>query len=392
MNKLLQQEIEDFKNELVEIRRKFHQIPELGFEEYETSALINDYLKNWGIETKRNVGETGVTALIKGKGEGKTIAIRADIDALPIEEKTDLGFASKNKGKMHACGHDSHITIALGTAKVLSKYKDRLNGNIKFIFQPAEEILSGAKAMIEDGVLKDPEVDAIIGLHNWPELNSGEIGIKTGSIMAAADKFEVVIKGVGGHGALPHKTVDPIVVSAEIINALQRIISREIDPQETAVISIGTLNSGTAFNIIPDELKFSGTVRTFDDNIRKYIARRMEEIISAACQGAGCDFDFDYHFGIPATVNDEKFTQRVIKVLREKLRDTKIVEPVTPSMGGEDFSLFLNKVPGTYFFLGTGNEEKGIIHSIHHPKYIIDEDILPIGVKAFSEIVLNYLS
>jgi amidohydrolase len=388
----LEQEIADLTDELISIRRWFHKHPELGFNEHETSARIAGYLRDYGLEVTTGIGKTGVVALLKGEIPGKTIGIRADIDALPIEENTDLDFSSNNKGVMHACGHDSHITIGLGTAKVLSRFKSKLQGNVVFIFQPAEELLTGAKAMIDDGLFNKYKIDAIIGLHNWPGLDSGIIGIKSGPIMAAVDKFEVSIKGMGGHGAIPQKAVDPIVMVSEIILAFQKIVSREIDPLEAAVLTVGTINGGTAFNIIPDQVQISGTVRTFKPRIRKYIPERMEEIVAGITKGDKGEYDFNYDFGIPATINDEQFTTNIEKKLISVLGEKKVKNVNKPSMGGEDFSLYLEQVPGTYFFLGTRNKEDGLIFPIHHNKFSIDEKILPLGVRAFCEIALSYLN
>ncbi len=387
----LKKEIEKIKEELVTLRREFHRCPEVGFEEKETAEKIANYLKELGLEVKTGIGKTGVVGVLTGYGPGKTIGIRADIDALPLEEQTGLDFASRNKGRMHACGHDSHIAIGLGAAKILSRYKDQIKGKIKFIFQPGEETLAGARAMLDDGVLAGPAVDAIIGLHNWSDLESGLIGIKKGPIMAAADKFTITIKGKGGHGAVPHQTVDPVVIAANIIDDLQKIVSREIDPLETAVITVGTLNAGTAYNIIPDKAELSGTVRTFNPEVRQFIIKRMEEVTAGYCQGARGEYEFNYNDGIPATVNDPDLTEEVINILKASFGEDKVIESVRPSMGGEDFSLFQQKIPGVYFFLGTRNEVKGITSSIHNPEYLIDEDILPTGVRAFCEVVLNYL-
>jgi amidohydrolase len=284
-----------------------------------------------------------------------TLGIRADIDALPVEEKTGLDFSSQNKGVMHACGHDSHIAIGLGAAKILSQNREELNGNIKFIFQPGEETLVGARGMIKDGVLKNPEPDAIIYLHNWPDLETGFIGIKKGLIMAATDKFEIIIKAKGRHGAIPHEAVDPILTASNIVIKLQEIVSRETDPLDTAVISVCTFQAGSVFNIIPDEVKLIGTVRTFDPELREYIAGRIEDIVVGISKAGRCEYDLNYIKGVPPTINDEKLSKKIIEVLIESFGEDKIIQDIWPSMGGEDFSFFQERVPGTYFFLGTRN-------------------------------------
>ncbi|ADL12337.1 M20 metallopeptidase family protein [Acetohalobium arabaticum] len=388
--KNLTDRISDFEEDLITIRREFHKHPETAFNEYETADRIADYLNDWGLEVKTEVGKTGVVGLLRGSNPGKTIAIRVDIDALPIEEETGFEFASQNEGIMHACGHDGHIAVGLGAAKILSEYREELNGNVKFIFQPAEEILSGSEAMLEDGVLSEPEVDAILGLHIWPDIESGSVGIKEGPVMAAVDKFEVEIKGKGGHGAIPNKSIDPIVMGSEAVKSLQKIVSREISPLDSAVITVGTFNAGTAFNVIPDKVELSGTVRTFDSEVRKFISNRIEGIIANVTEGARGEYNLDYEFGIPATVNDARFTAQTKKVAEDILGTDRVVEDIEPSMGGEDFSLYQQEVPGTYLFLGTYNEDKGLTDSIHHPEFSIDEDILSIGVKVFSEIVFDF--
>lgn len=381
--------IEQHKQEFINFRRQFHQIPEIGMEEYETSSRIIDYLTEWGFKVNK-IDETGVTALLRSNDSKKTIAIRADIDALPITEETGLDFSSTNKGAMHACGHDSHIAIALGAARVISCFQEKLNVNVKFIFQPAEETLEGAESMINGRALKNPEVDAIIGLHNWPDLKTGLIAIKEGPVMAAVDKFEIEIIGRGGHGALPQQTIDPIVLGSEIVTSLQKIISRNLDPQKAAVITIGSFNAGTAFNIIPEKAKLLGTVRTFDKEIRSYIPQRMEEIISGITEGSRANYNFNYMKGIPATINDKKLTANIKDILENILGSENITDDVKPSMGGEDFALYQREIPGTYFFLGSKNPEKNTSYPIHHPGYTIDEDMLKTGVTAFCGIVFSY--
>lgn len=381
-----------FENDLIALRREFHSIPELAFEEYETSKRITKYLKKWGLEVKADDSKTGVVGLLRGVKTGKTIAIRADIDALPIKEETGLNFSSKNEGKMHACGHDGHIAIGLETARILSQYKEKLKGNVKFIFQPAEEIGKGAEFMMEKHVLNNPDVDAIVGLHIWPDLGSGYIGIKHGTIMAAIDKFVIEIIGIGGHGAIPHKSVDPIVMASEIITSFQKIINREIDPLKVAVITVGTINGGTAFNVIPNKVKITGTVRTFDPEIREFIPQRLERITDSITSGGRGRYKFNYIYVVPATINDNNLTEKVIKIIKNTYESNKVIESIRPSMVGEDFSLYQEKIPGTYFFLGTRNEKKGLTHSVHHSKYSIDEDVLKIGVRNFCEIVLGYLN
>lgn len=381
--------INEHKEKFISIRREFHAIPELGFNEFKTTDIIVKYLKKWGIKVTTFDGLTGVVGLLGESSNFKTIGIRADIDALPIHEKTGLEYASQNKGIMHACGHDGHIAIALGTAKILSMLKDKLKVNVKFIFQPAEETTGGAKMMIENHVLEKPVLDAILGLHIFPTLDSGTFGIKEGPIMAAADKFNITIEGKGGHGGMPHKAVDPIIIATEIVSNFQNIISRELDPLSSAVITIGTINAGTAFNVIPEDLNMSGTIRTFDIDIGEYIKSRMEEIVANATKGHRGSYIFEHTYGVPAVINDVEVTKKIRNILINSIGKSSIVE-AQPTMSSEDFSLYQQYVPGIFMFLGSKNKDMGIINSLHHPKYSIDEEILAIGVRAFCEIVLNY--
>lgn len=383
--------IDQHEPEFIRCRRQFHQIPEIGMKEYETSSRIANYLEEWGFAVNK-IGETGVTGLLKSNNPDNsenTIAIRADIDALPLTEESGLDFRSTNEGVMHACGHDSHIAIALGAARVISHFQGKLNINVKFIFQPAEETLEGAESIIKGGALKNPEVNAIIGLHNWPDLETGSIAVKEGPVMAAVDKFEIEIIGRGGHGALPQQTIDPIVLGSEIVNSIQKIISRNLDPQKAAVITIGSFTAGTAFNIIPEKAKLLGTVRTFDHEIRRYIPRRMEEIISGITEGSGANYNFNYMKGIPATINDKKLTANIKEIMKNILGSEKIIDDIKPSMGGEDFALYQREIPGVFFWLGSKNPEKDT-YPIHHPRYTIDEDMLKTGITAFCSIIFSY--
>ncbi|GAU75925.1 M20 family metallopeptidase [Fusibacter sp. 3D3] len=391
MKALIKKKIDDFSKELIDIRRYFHQYPELMFEEYETSKKISELLTSWGIENK-TISKTGVVGLIRGSRPGKTIAVRADIDALPIDEETELAFSSKNKGRMHACGHDGHIAMGLGTAKILSELKDHFNGNVKFIFQPAEEMPGGAGYLIKEGVLENPKVDAIIGLHIWPDMEKGYIGISKGPLMSAVDKFDVEVIGKGGHGAFPNKAIDPIVVGSQIITALQSIVSREIDPFDCVVLSSCAFNSGNVFNVIPEKANITGTIRYFNKAFSEYIPKRMEEIISGITIGFRCNYKFEYTQLCPVVVNDRAFTNFFENGAKEIMGSEKVIEIERPAMGGEDFSFYLEKVPGTFFFLGTKDEKNGISKSLHHPQYNFSEEILSAGVELFANTVVNYLN
>jgi amidohydrolase len=369
--------------ELGALRRDFHQFPELSFKEFETARKIAIYMKELGYEVKENVGKTGVVALLKGAKENPTVALRADMDALPVKEMTGLSYASKNDGVMHACGHDLHITCALGAAKILASFKDNLQGNIKILFQPAEEINMGAKAMIDDGALEDPKVSMIFGLHNNPEIPVGKVGIKEGPLMAAVDSTFLTVKGRGGHAAYPHRVIDPIVCASSIVMNLQTIVSRSVDPQKAAVISFGSINGGMANNVIPDEVKLAGTVRTFDEKLRNMIEGLMKRTAEHTASSLGCEVEFNYRRDLPPVINHPNATEIVTKAALEVFGKDGIVKPI-PSMGGEDFALYQKIVPGCYFWLGVGNPDIDAVHPWHSPHFKADEDSLWRGAALFA--------
>ncbi len=380
--KLIEEKAENIQTELIEWRRRIHQNPELGFKEYQTSDFIAAKLNEFGIEYER-VCETGIVGLIKGNKAGKTLAIRSDIDALALTEKNEVSYKSKNDGVMHACGHDGHTAILLGTAKVLNEMKDQIKGNIKLIFQPAEEGPGGAKPMLEAGVLEDPAVDFILGLHINPGIESGKVGLKDGRIQAAPDYFEIKIKGKGGHGARPNEAIDSITIGSQIVMGIQQIKSRETDTLKPLVISIGSFHSGEAFNAIPEEAVITGTVRSFDNDLRKMVKERMEEIVKNITKAYRADYDFKYSFEYPPGYNNKKLTDLMREVIIEDLGEEYLYEIPEPSMGGDDFAYFSQEVPGLYMRLGTRNEEKGTIHPLHSQNFNLDEDILKQGVKLF---------
>lgn len=381
-NKTIDKQAEQLHEDLIKWRRKIHKNPELGFEEYETANFIAEKLKEFGIEYKR-VCETGIVGLIEGKKPGKTLAIRADIDALALTEDNDVSYKSTNEGVMHACGHDAHTTILLGTAKILAQYKDNFEGNIKLIFQPAEEGPGGAKPMIEAGVLKNPDVDYIIGLHVNPNLKSGRVGLKEGRMQAAPDYFKIKILGKGGHGARPQETVDPIVIGSQIVSGIQQLKSRESDTLKPLVISIGSFHSGEAFNAIPAEAVLTGTVRSFDNELREKIKKRMEEIVKNITKAYQADYKFEYSFEYPPLYNNKELTDLMSQVVIENLGEETLYKIPEPSMGGEDFAYFTQEIPGLYMRLGTRNEKKGTVNPLHSANFNLDEDILTQGVKLF---------
>ena len=377
--------------ELSAIRREFHRIPETAGEEHKTAALIAEKLRAWGIETHTGVGGTGVVAVVRGAAPGKTLAIRADIDALPVTEETGFDFASEHTGRMHACGHDGHISIGLGTAKSLHEIRDSFRGAAVFLFQPAEETVGGAEGMIREGALNDPKVDAVVGLHIWPGFDLGVLGVRPGPVMASVDRFDIDILGRGGHGAMPHLCVDPVPIACEMVLAFQRIVSRETDPLDPAVITVGRIEGGTTFNVIPEKVTLTGTVRTLNGKVRAYIRERLEAVSMGLAAAARGSCRFGWEPGVPPAVNDAALSERVAGVLGKTFGEEMILREFPPSMGGEDFALFQEKVPGVYFFLGTRNEAKDCVYPLHHSKYRIDEAVLPLGVRAFREIALDFL-
>lgn len=368
-------------------RRDFHQHPELGFEEFRTSKIVADHLESLGIEATRNIGKTGVVGLIKGKSEGPVIALRADMDALPMEDRKSVEYRSQNPGKAHACGHDAHTSMLMGAAQLLSEMEPPEKGNIKLIFQPAEEGLGGAPAMISDGVLSNPEVDTIAGLHIDSMLASGTLAVARKLAMAAADTFDVKITGVGGHAARPHHTVDSITVAAQVISTLQHIVSRQIDPLDSTVITIGKIEGGSAYNIIAPEVTFIGTVRTLNPEVRKEIPERMEKVIKGVTESLGAGYEFDYHMGFPSVINNDQMVDLLEQTAHE-LVGPENFQYIKPTMGGEDFSFYTNEIPGVFFRLGAKRDE---VYPHHHPLFDIDDDILPLGSAALVQIALNYL-
>ena len=388
------EEIKALQEDIIKWRRELHQIPETSHDIPNTARYIEDRLKEMGIEYRSNVGGLGIVGLIKGNRDGKTIALRADMDALAVEEKTNLPFASINKN-MHACGHDGHMAMLLAAAKVLNSHKDTMTGNIKLIFQPAEEGPGGAKPMIQDGVLENPKVDAAISIHVgdiFPGVvNNGQIGICYSTVQACLDRFTIKVIGKGCHGAMPHTGVDPITITGHIINALQTIVSREVKPTNPAVVTIGKMHGGTSYNIIPDFVELEGTARAIDQGEREKIASHIESIVAGISRGMQGDYEFNYVFGYPPMVNDPVFTRNMLESIKKVVDEEDIVEIIEPTMGGEDFAYFLLEVPGTYMYLGTNNPEKGIVYPQHNAKFDIDEDVLWKGSAVMAQGAWDWL-
>ncbi len=390
MGNSLKEIIDDMRDWLVGIRRTIHKHPELGFEEVKTSTLVSEWLEKFGLEVTRGMARTGVVGLLRGKKTGKTVAIRADMDALPIEEANRVPYASEIKGKMHACGHDAHVTILLGVARFFSLMADRVKGNIKWIFQPAEEGGGGGRIMVEEGVLENPRVDAIFGAHVFPLLPVGKVGIYEREGLAAADRFVIKIIGKGGHAASPHLSKDPILAVGHLITQIHSIVSRNVNPLESGVITIGKVTGGTASNIIPDEVELMGTVRSLSPQVREDLKSRIEEVTQGVARSFSVDYRFDFEYGYPVLINDTEMS-RLVGSACSKGIGKENVEVLKPSMGGEDFAYYLEKVPGSFFRLGCRNEEKGIIHPYHSSLFDIDEEVLPFGVEMFVRIIDEYL-
>ncbi|MED3624081.1 amidohydrolase [Neobacillus thermocopriae] len=373
--------------EMIELRRDFHQYPELSFEEERTSKKVAEYLRACGLKVREHVNGYGVTAdLIVDEAE-PMIAFRADMDALPIQEETGLPFASQIPGVMHACGHDGHTAILLGVAKLLSFQKERLKGNVRFIFQPAEEINpGGAKGMIQEGVLEG--VEAIFGLHLWSELPSGTFRTCYGPMMAAADRFIIEIEGKGGHGGMPHKTIDSIVLASHLVMASQQIISRQIDPLEAGVITFGKFSSGTAFNIIANKAVLEGTVRSFLPEIRETLYKKLEELTTGFANMYGAKIHLDYQYGYPPVENHKKEVDFILETAAKVFgrNNTGIMKP---NMAGEDFSYYLKEIPGAFCFVGAQVPNKPV-YPHHHPRFQIDESVLPKAAQWFCQLAFDY--
>ena len=383
----IRSEIKDIEKNIIDWRRDFHQYPELGFDEHRTSKIIGEALKEMGLAPQMNVGKTGVTADLTF-GEGPTIALRADMDALPMQETSGLDFSSKHDGVMHACGHDGHMAMLLGAAKVLTQNGDSFNGTVRFIFQPAEEGAGGARYMIEDGCLDG--VDEIYGIHVWNYQPVGEVGITDGPVLAAADMFEIKIKGIGGHGAAPQGTIDAVVVASHLVQALQTIVSRNTNPLESTVVTIGTINGGHNFNIIADEVTLSGTARAYTEENRNLIKTRMAEIIDGVAKTFEAEISFDYEDGYPPTINHTDPVNKVLKAA-ERVVGEKAGMPYL-SMGGEDFSYYLQKIPGCFFFVGSAPNDQKLFETPHHcSHFTMDERALLVGPSIYLNLVDDLL-
>lgn len=384
--------VNDINDELINIRRDFHMNPEVGGNEFRTMKKICEYLDSWGIEYKSCVAETGVVAVIRGKEDGKTIGVRADIDALPIVEDNDVSYKSLNIGDMHACGHDGHTTIALGTAKILKSIESELIGSVKIFFQPAEETTGGAERMINEGCLKNPDVDYVIGLHVDPSINTGKISMKYGKMMAASDEITIIVRGKSTHGAHPHEGVDPIFIASNLVMSLQSTISRNLSPLNSAVFTLGSIHGGTKGNIIPDEVTMTGILRTLDNDTRIYMKERIKSIVENVSNGLGGEGKLLIRESYGALINNDETVDIVRDTVENVLGKENVLICESPSMGTEDFSYFSQSVKSCYYNLGCRNEEKKAIYPIHSSKFNLDEDCLKLGVELQVKNVIELLN
>ncbi len=382
-------EVQAVMEDVIRLRRDLHRFPELGFQEHRTARVVADYLEELGLPMRKGVAKTGVVALVEGARPGPTLLLRADMDALPVHESTGLEYASTAPGKMHACGHDGHTAILLGAARVLAGMKDRLNGTVKLVFQPAEEGPGGAQPMIEEGVLENPRVDAAVGLHLWSDLPVGQVGVQSGPFMAASDTFDILIRGRGGHAAKPDQTVDPVVVAAHLVVALQTVVSRTVDPLESAVVTVTRMHGGEAYNVIPDQVELGGTIRTFRPEIRQLVRDRVKGLVEGVAAGFGAEAEFRFEEGYPPVINNPAMTELVAGCCRSLL-GLEGELPDSRTLGGEDMAYFLNAVPGCYFFLGARNDETACNYPHHHPRFNICEEAFPLGVELFVRVVESF--
>lgn len=390
MDDTLKNDVLSLKDEMISLRRDFHMYPELGMQEHRTAEKIKTYLSNMGLDVKTGVAGTGAVCLIEGNAPGKTLMLRADMDGLPIQEQNDVPYRSKNDGIMHACAHDGHMAILLALAKLFHNRKNDFPGRIKLIFQPGEENAAGAFFMIHEGALENPKVDAALGLHLFTTFPVGSIGLLEGAAMSSIDMFNITIKGKSGHGSKPEEGVDAILIAGHVITSLQTLVSREIPAQLPAVVHIGKINGGAAANIIADKVTLNGSVRTFDENVRSLIEKRMDDIVKGIVTAYRGAYSIEYGRGYPSLINNKSMVQLVKDTAVDVVGVENVFKP-QPIMGSEDMAYFLEKVPGCFIFVGAGNEGKGLNHAHHNEFFNFDEDALVIGAEAMARAALAYL-
>lgn len=378
------------REQLVAWRRDFHRHPELGLQEHRSAEIIAQELRGLGYDVETDVAETGVVGLLEGSGAGRVVMARFDMDALPVAEANETDYVSQNEGVMHACGHDGHMAIGLGAATLLAHHRERLRGIVKLVFQPGEEGAQGALKMIEAGVLEDPRPDVALIAHIWNEQPVGTIDVASGPMMAAADRWTCTIRGKGGHGALPHLAVDPIVAASHVVTGLQAVVSRSVSPLETAVLTVGSFRGGDAFNVIPDHVELGGTIRTYDGKVRERVVSRLREVVEGVAVAHESTADLQVDHLTPALVNDPTVAE-VVREAAEVVVGPAAVASDRRTMGSEDAAYFTQAVPGCYFFLGSANPGRGLDAAHHNPRFDFDEDVLPIGVAVMAEAILHTL-
>ncbi len=386
-------EAQAIQTQLVTWRRDLHMHPELGFEEKRTAGIVAEHLRRLGYQVYTGIAQTGVIGVLKGSGPGPTVMLRFDMDALPIQEENQVPYASQTPGVMHACGHDAHVAIGMGVAALLQRHREAWAGTVKLVFQPGEEGMNGAEVMVQEGALDKygPRPDVTFGLHVWSQTPVGQALIPDGPVMAAAERWSLTVTGKGAHGAQPHLGADPIVAAAQIVSALQTIVSRNVDPLETAVVTVGTIHGGTAFNIIPPTVELSGTVRTFDPDVRQTVLRRLEALSRKVAEGMGVEATLQVDMLTPAVVNEPTHAALVRQVAEEVLGAGR-VHTSFRTMGSEDMAYFMNEVSGCFMFLGAANAERGLDYPHHNPRFDIDEAALPLGVAILAETTMRFLN
>ncbi|MFQ3565562.1 MAG: amidohydrolase [Aggregatilineales bacterium] len=381
---------EALRQELIERRRDFHRYPELAFQEVRTASIVAEELARLGLEVQTGIGKTGVVGILEGTGEGPTVLIRADMDALPVQEENEVDYVSQTPGVMHACGHDGHTAIALGVAKLLAAQRNRLCGRVKFVFQPAEEIGRGAQAMAEDGVLNDPRPDVSLGLHLWNSLPLGKLGVADGPIMAGSATFTIHIAGKGGHAAIPQVSADPVLCAAQLITALHSIISRNVDPLENAVLSVTSVTSGHAFNVIPQTADLKGTVRYYQQAVRDRVYERMQDCVQFVARAMGCTGTLKFTDMTLPVHNHPQVTARARRRFAALVGEEGL-DTTARTMGSEDVGLFMHDIPGMYFFLGAADSSAEVYYGHHHPRFTFDENALSLGVALLASAAADYV-
>ncbi|MFL7792172.1 MAG: M20 family metallopeptidase [Anaerolineae bacterium] len=390
-DKTFKTDVEPLRQQLVKWRRDFHRHPELGFQEHRSAGLIADRLHTLGYQVQTGIATTGVVGLLEGKQSGPVVMVRFDMDALPITEENETDYTSQNPGLMHACGHDAHMAMGLGVATLMAQQQDKIAGILKLVFQPAEEGGNGAKAMIEEDVLENPHPDIFLATHVWNEMPTGAIDVTPGAIMAAAEKWYCTVQGKGGHGAAPHQAADPVVATAQLVTALQTIVSRNVDPLETAVVSVGSIHGGNAFNVIPPQVELNGTIRSYNPQVREMVLQRMHKIVAGVAAACGVKAKLEIEPLTPAVTNDAQVTE-VVHAAAEAVLGPENVTTGERTMGSEDAAYFMEKVPGCYFFLGSANASLGLNAPHHNPRFDFDEAALITGVAVMVHALAHYLA